>query len=237
MAQVQEESNRIVREDAEYPMQSCVQVQILSSDMIAYEINPDAFEDLKDKEDAALLWRKLKSLYTNLDRQLSESQKEICQRALDAIFTHRLIRYAAPKIEAFEDWQKISAEKDRVDQSNRKLLQTIKIVWGIAVFVLIASFGLISVIWGIAFAVNLLAFWFLACIALVIFLVAWYDKKKPKDLHTLETKCRDSYAKADLDNEEFWDTVKKAFNGIPKSDQLQSFWDEQETAIRAIDKQ
>jgi hypothetical protein len=237
MAQVQEETKRIVREDTKYPIQSFMQVQVLLSDMVAYEVNPDAFEDLKDKEDVALLWRKLKSLYTTLDHQLSESQKGICQRAVDATFTRRLIRYAAPRIAAFEYWEEINAERDQVSQRNHKLLRTTKIVWGIAVFVLVAVFGLVSVIRGMAFAVNLLAFWFLASICLVVLLVAWYDKKKPKGLHTLEMKCRDSYAKAELDNEEFWNTVRKTFDGIPKSDQLPRFWDEQETALQAIDKQ
>ena len=104
-AMAKEESNQVFQENQARPLRSFVQVWILLNDFVGYEITPDIFDDMKEKEDVALLWRKLTNIYSGLERQLTDDDKEICQKAMKAIYTRRLISYAEPRLSAYDYWQ------------------------------------------------------------------------------------------------------------------------------------
>ena len=234
ITEVSAEAANVVREISQKPLPSFVKVCLYLHDLEIDEIVPDAFEDMQEKEDAILLWRKLENLHKTLRSNLTEDQIEVCQKCLNAIGMRRFIKFIDPYVRASEEFDKVELEWKAAHKRLKEVKQKeTKILVGIGA-ANVVTFGIACFLKGLEAAAPYLILWVMCTVFICIALWVWLDSRRPKNIKGIDCKYNQLYEQAGIDNDQLWENIEEAFDGIPTQDDLVKRWKEQEPAINAV---
>lgn len=216
------------------PAQVLVHATWILHSLDGMQVIPDSFEDLKEKEDCALVWRKTINIAEKARALLSPEQIIQCDQCLKAWSIQNLIRLTADRLDFYHAHEQIQSKLARAAERNHQVDIGRNFIWagilvaaGIAAFISVSDFGAQAAP-GI---LVLIALFFFAAVALVSIFV---DLLRPKEIQLLEKRAQTYAIQACLADEQFWQTVREYFGRIPTSPDLQTAWREQEGFIKMI---
>jgi hypothetical protein len=219
------------------PEKAFVRAQIALSVLDSWKVIPDSFEQLKEKEQAQLVWRKLLNISEKCKKQLSSEMLDNSKKCLNAVSMEHFLRVAAKRLNAYQKYLELGRKIDSY-KSIRKKVDRDFILISIAI-VIISLF--LSIWLQIVFGVLSNPVWTGITIALMSILELTVGmilmRRLPKDISQI-TQMRTQYSQeAGLDDSGFWENVKAIFGTIPSDEQLLQKWEEQEAIIQPYFKE
>jgi hypothetical protein len=234
LSAVSQESHGLVRESNDMPARVLVQVHIAASNLNYWGVVPDSFTDLKEKEDAALLWRQLSSLEKKCKENLTPQQIEACKNCLNAMALQNLIGTVAHRLTPYAKLQELKPKVEALRQKNEKIsvLRNASRTGIVIIGALTYVYGAVTV--GKGGALGLLIPWILATYTTTMIANYLFETLRPKDAKPLDSRYQMLAYESGIDDVEFWKMVTDRFGSVPTEEVLQQAWKEQQRAIEII---
>jgi hypothetical protein len=223
-ADAKAESDALLQESSSNPRQVFVRCQLICYNLDNLKVVPDSYEGQKEKEDVALLWRKLIGFSDKCRKLMTQEQFEQCTKCLDAIWMQGFIRAIAERLGAYNKVEEMKAELEKKRERYKKLRRSwfgVLAALSASVLLYLSGKNILAESEGFIVFVAIE----LGGIALIVHL--WFKSK----FDIINNASRNYLGR---DGEEFWKRVKEKFNGIPTEEMLQQSWKIQEEIIKAV---
>jgi hypothetical protein len=229
-----QEAEELVHQASSQPQRTYVRLQIMLSSLVAGEVVPDSYADQKTKEQVVLLWRRLSHLDEKSRSLMTEEQLAQCMECLNALYTEYWIRETAIRLEAYEEYQRLKTQWESAQRKIEQITLLRRWLWAAIVGISLVSFLAYARSAGFDQAANYLILWVLGTGGLAGLVLPVTDSLLPKDRKTIEHDFQAAGQNAEIANTEFWEKVAEMFDGVPRMEQLEQMWTEQEAIIAAL---
>ncbi len=228
------DSEYLLHQVNENPQKVFVQLHLLIWNMDHWKVIPDSLPELKEKEDTALLWRRLISLEKKCRDIMVKEQIDRCQDCLNAIAVENTIRTLSGRLEPYQNLQEIKPKIESAQKKNRKVDRYRKIGFRVLAGLTLISFVICGALIGFQVAWINLPIWLMADAFFIAVGYIVFECFRPRGYKILENQYEILSRHASIDDEDFWNAVSEYFGGIPTTEQLHQSWNEQEEKIQAI---
>jgi hypothetical protein len=234
------ESSKLLLEASQYPKETYVRSAWILIHLDINEVKPDSFIDQQDKEQAALIWRKLQNICKKCEKEMTPPIKDEVDKCLAALQELNNLKLITGKLQAKQLYEQTANKLVAALQKQRRINLFILLTIFLAIFVTFSLFIYLSTIGGLSekssSSIAIISVGVLVFVSLVIL-----TKQLPKCIPSYQ-KLKGQYeAEAMIKNEDFWNMVIKKFSGFPSQEQLdesykthmeiiQAFFSEQNSA-------
>ncbi len=234
LASAQQSADTLIHEASTHPQRTFVRLQVMLSNLDFCGAVPDSYENQQEREQVALLWRKLLNTVDKSQSLMTAAQMAECHACLDAFSTEYWIRETARRLEAYELYQQVKPLREEAHRQVRQIVTRRRWLWAGIVLLALAGYLLFVQRVGSDQASDYLVSWVLAAVVLagVVFYVG--EKRMPKDLDALDHQYQLAYQQGEIANTDFWSFVAEKFGGVPTMERLNQAWAEQEAVINAL---
>jgi hypothetical protein len=235
----QQHATQLVQESSTYPQRTFVRLSLVVRNLEYYGVVPDSFEDKQEKEEVVLFWRRLSNLWDKTRSLQTDEQLAQCQDCLDAYGMEYFLQTVANRLKPYEEYQAIKPRCEEVWRLSRQLSRYQNVSSGVVIFLILGYMAFIFyVMYTSSGGVNpvsvVLAVLLFVSVGIVYWVYERFESRRPQDLKELDQRFHQLSAAAQIDDQEFWQSVKDKFDGIPTMEQLKQSWDEQEAKIGLI---
>ncbi len=234
LSEIDQESKQHEKEASRSPQKTYIQTIIQMNGLHQNGVVPDSFEELKEREDAALLWRKLANLADKCKSNMTPEQLAQCNKCMDAIWRQMFIQAVSARSNPYLQFQQVKPLLDKARLATRKINRYQVILWMSLVFIGILGIVVYALSVDADRANNGLIVWVVALGAIGLAGHLAFEGKRPKDILKLEYQAQQLSSEAGLQDEEFWKLVVEKYGELPTIEQLQADWGAQSAIIGEI---
>lgn len=223
----------LLEQSKDFPQRAFVNTQLFLRQLDTFDVKPESFDDLAEKEEAVLIWRKLLNISEKAKSQLSKDQEQQCLDCLKAVSIESFIKVVASFLDPYQKYQAINQQIEHAKMKAAKKRGFQWISW-LGILIIWFAFFLLLTIGNFPSLIIEAVFWPLTVVMVSFLFYLLLVGEGTKETKKLNFSLKKNYALANLDNVDFWNQVEEMFEGIPSVEQLKNTWNEQEMIISKI---